>query len=83
MIVETPKLLPENVSMPCYACGNESATHLCKYKMGELSIQVCLCKACMQMDTAQLLKNTIGIQEVSFPQVDRYLPSKKAVAVAG
>lgn len=82
MIIETPKQLPESVRMPCYACGDESATHVCKYKMGELAIQVCLCKACMQMDTSQLLKNTVGIQEVSFPQVNRYLVSKKTAAVA-
>jgi len=82
MITEAPKQLPENVTMSCYACENEPATHVCRYKLGELSIQVCLCEQCMQMDTRQLLKNTIGIQEVTHPLVDSYLAGKDPVALA-
>lgn len=82
MIVEAPKPLPGDISMNCYACMVVPATHVCKYKVGELSIQVCLCERCMQMDTEQLLKKTIGIQEVSHPEVDSFLPSKRAIAMA-
>lgn len=80
MIIESPKLLPDNVSMTCYACAKELATHVCKYIVGELNVQVCLCEVCMQMDTEELLKSTIGIQEVSHPLVDSYLSSKKTAA---
>lgn len=82
MIIEAPRMLPGNVSMTCYACSKEPATHVCRYKVGELAIQVCLCEQCMQMDTEQLLKNTIGLQEVSDPLVDSYLSSKKEVVLA-
>lgn len=64
MITETPKRLPEHLSMPCYACEKRTATHVCRYKVGELAVQVCLCPDCMQIDTHCLLKNTIGIQDV-------------------
>lgn len=62
MIAECPQPLHEDLNIPCYACESENATHVCRYKVGELSVQVCLCCECMQMDTQSLLKNTIGIQ---------------------
>ncbi|RJQ72778.1 MAG: hypothetical protein C4519_18385 [Desulfobacteraceae bacterium] len=64
MISEPPKRLPEHLNMPCYACEKQTATHVCRYKLGDLAVQVCLCPECMQMDTHRLMKNTIGIQEV-------------------
>lgn len=64
MQIITPKPLPENLQMPCYACETEPATHVCRYEIGELSIQVCLCRACMKIDTKRLLKSTVGLQEV-------------------
>jgi hypothetical protein len=64
MITETPKRLPMHLSMPCYACEERSATHVCRFKVGELTVQVCLCPLCMQIDTLCLLKNTIGIQDI-------------------
>ena len=66
MLIETPKRLPENMEMLCYACEEESATHLCRYQIGELNVQVCLCDLCMKIDTKRLLENTIGIQELSY-----------------
>ena len=63
MIAETPKPLPEALDMPCYVCEAHPATHVCRYKLGELAVQVCLCGQCMQMDTQRLLEQTIGIQE--------------------
>lgn len=63
MEVIAPKPLPENLQMPCYACEIHSATHVCRYNVGELAIQVCLCKECMKIDTKCLLKSTVGLQE--------------------
>ncbi len=82
MIAEEPKPIPENLQMPCYACENEPATHLCKFKVGELSVQVCLCPACMKLDTHYLLRNTIGIQEVDQADTDRFLSRNHPVALA-
>jgi hypothetical protein len=80
MIAETPKRLPENMGMPCYACETRAATHVCRYKIDELAIQVCLCAECMQMDTQRLLKNTIGIQEVASINASNYLVHKRIPA---
>lgn len=68
--------------MPCYACEAQPATHICKFKIGELSVQVCLCNSCMKMDTQRLLKNTIGIQEVNQIDMERALSADEPVAVA-
>ncbi len=67
MRIETPQPLPDGVHMPCYACEKLLATHVCRFKVGELNIQVCLCPECMKMDTASLLKHTIGIQGLTDP----------------
>jgi hypothetical protein len=64
MIAESTKPLPENLSMLCYVCNAHPATHLCKYKVGEMSVQVCLCRECMQIDSRHLLEQTIGIKDV-------------------
>ena len=76
MIAETPKRLPENLGMPCYACETRPATHVCRYKIDELGIQVCLCAECMQIDTQRLLKSTIGIQDVVYSGISNYLVQK-------
>ena len=62
MIAEPPKRLPENLSMPCYVCDIRPATHICRYEVSEMAVQVCLCDECMQIDTRRLLEHTIGIQ---------------------
>jgi hypothetical protein len=63
MQIISPKPLPTELYMPCYACETEPATHVCRFHIGELFVQVCLCQACMKIDTDRLLKNTIGLQE--------------------
>jgi hypothetical protein len=73
MLVQKPRLLPENLNMPCYCCEKEPATHLCRYKIGELTVQVCLCPECMKIDTGCLLKNTVGIQETTERPGSNYL----------
>jgi hypothetical protein len=73
MIAEPPKSLPNNLGMPCYACQKQLATHVCRYRIGELAVQVCLCPECMQMDTQRLLKNTIGIQDIGAHATLNYL----------
>lgn len=62
-----PQKLPADLDMPCYACNDRPATHVCRYEVGELSVQVCLCDECMKIDTECLLKNTIGIQDFAVP----------------
>lgn len=63
MITECPQPLHKDLNIPCYACESQPATHVCRYKVDELNVQVCLCCDCMQIDTRHLLKNTIGIQD--------------------
>jgi hypothetical protein len=62
---QDPQKLAENLMIPCYACENRPATHVCRYQVGELAVQVCLCDSCMKIDSACLLKNTVGIQELA------------------
>ena len=64
---QDPKKLADNLMIPCYACEDQPATHVCRYQVGELAVQVCLCDSCMKIDTACLLKDTIGIQELASP----------------
>ena len=73
MQIISPKPLPTDLRMPCYACETEPATHVCRYHIGELFVQVCLCRACMKIDTDRLLKSTIGLQalEGDFPEALR------------
>ena len=78
MQIKAPKPLPVDLRMPCYACETEPASHVCRYHIGELSVQVCLCKACMKMDTDRLLKGTIGLQELEGPMPDHYRIHKYA-----
>ena len=70
MQIKSPKPLPVDLRIPCYACESEPATHVCRFHIGELFVQVCLCRACMKIDTDRLLKNTIGLQalEGEFPE---------------
>lgn len=75
MKCEETQRLPEDLQMPCYACEKQSATHVCRYRVGELGVQVCLCDECMKMDTACLLKNTIGIQDFTAPFSSQSLES--------
>lgn len=81
MLSHPPKPLPENVQMPCYACELSPATHVCRFQVGELAIQVCLCEDCMKMDTTRLLKNTIGIQGIAEKPVVNYLVEKPISAM--
>jgi hypothetical protein len=73
MQIQSPKPLPADLYMPCYACETEPATHVCRFHIGELSVQVCLCQTCMKIDTDRLLKSTIGLQalEGEFPMAHR------------
>jgi hypothetical protein len=74
MHIKSPKPLPVDLRIPCYACEIEPATHVCRFHIGELFVQVCLCRACMKMDTDRLLKNTIGLQalESESPEAFRF-----------
>lgn len=65
MEVQDPKPLPLGMNLSCYACESAVAAYLCRYTIDELSVQVCLCRDCMNLDTNALLKNTIGIDDLS------------------
>jgi hypothetical protein len=67
MMTEEPKPLPRDLYMPCYSCEERRATHVCRYKIGELAVQVCLCAECMKIDTMRLLKKTIGLRGITAP----------------
>jgi hypothetical protein len=69
MQIKSPKPLPVDLHMPCYACETTPATHVCRFYIGELFVQVCLCQACMKIDADRLIKSTIGLQtlEGEFP----------------
>ena len=61
MFTHSPKKLSENIKIECYCCGERSATHLCRFRLGQLPVQVCLCEACMQLDTAEVFEKTLGL----------------------
>jgi hypothetical protein len=65
MFVLPPQPLPQSVQLACYACESRSASHVCRFKVGELAIQVCLCTECMNIDTRRILTDTVGIANVS------------------
>ncbi len=73
MKAESPKRLPAELNISCYACEVQKAVYLCRYAVGELAVQVCLCRDCMKLDTNHLLKNTIGIQEHASQLASDYL----------
>jgi hypothetical protein len=62
MQINNQKKLPEGIYMQCYACEDLQATHVCRFQLDDLMVQVCLCVDCMKIDTQQLIKNTIGIE---------------------
>ena len=65
MITEDYKPLPQSLEIPCYACERNTASHVRRLKIGEMTVQVCLCAQCMRIDTQRLLNHTIGIAETA------------------
>jgi hypothetical protein len=61
MFTHSPKKLSDNIDIDCYCCGSHTATHLCRFRLGELPVQVCLCRACMRLDTAEVFEKTLGL----------------------
>lgn len=55
--------LPVSIQMRCHACESHQATYVCRFHIDDLKVQVCLCTECMKLDTQQLIKNTLGIEE--------------------
>jgi uncharacterized CHY-type Zn-finger protein len=73
MTAYNAKELPASIKMSCYACGDLQATHVCRYQLEDLRVQVCLCGQCMKMDTEFLLKNTLGIENPPNTSAPDYL----------
>jgi hypothetical protein len=72
MQINDTKELPVGIKMQCYVCNDLPATHVRRYKIDDLMVQVCLCRQCMQIDTEDLIKNTLGIREPSSETARRY-----------
>ena len=54
------KELSQSIDIKCYACHDQKATHLCRFKMGDMLVQFCLCPSCMQLDTQLLFERALG-----------------------
>jgi len=77
MITENTKPLPRKLAIPCYSCEKRLASHVRRLKVGELTVQVCLCPQCMKMDTVRLLNNTVGIEETGDLAAGRRTTAKR------
>lgn len=78
MFTHAPKQLSENIGIDCYCCDSRTATHLCRFRLGELPVQVCLCEACMQLDTVEVFEKTLGIsylEDYSLVAANNRLPT--------
>jgi hypothetical protein len=78
MFTHAPKKLSENIDIDCYCCDSRTATHLCRFRLGELPVQVCLCEACMQLDTMEVFEKTLGLsymEDCSLVAADNPLPT--------
>ena len=62
MFVEEPKKLSPAINIDCYCCEKQKAEYRCRFRLGELMVQICLCQTCMNYDATYLFKNTIGLQ---------------------
>ncbi len=72
MLIEEPKKLSPSVQIDCYCCENERAEYRCRFRMGELQIQVCLCRFCIQYDTTYLFESTVGLPyQKPLPDLDQ------------
>jgi hypothetical protein len=78
MFTQPPKELSENIHIDCYCCGVQVATHLCRFRLGQLPVQVCLCQACMQLDTAEVFEKTLGI---SYPEDTTFVETANVMPV--
>jgi hypothetical protein len=77
MFTHSPKELSENIRIDCYCCGERIATHLCRFRLGQLPVQVCLCQTCMQLDTSEVFEKTLGISyrgDSTFIETPNLLP---------
>lgn len=73
MQINDQKKLAADIYMRCYACEDQRATHVCRFQLDDLMVQVCLCSDCMKMDTQYLIKNTIGIEAPTTTAASDYL----------
>jgi len=61
MFAEEPKKLSPVLNVDCYCCEDQKAEYRCRFKLGELMVQICLCSICINYDTHYLFENTIGL----------------------
>ena len=73
MEIQNTRLLPQELNLVCYVCEAETAVFLCKFNVDDLAVQVCLCPNCMKLDTSEVIRNTIGIQEHTPVRASSYL----------
>jgi hypothetical protein len=60
ILIEQPKRLSSNNSLQCFSCKVNRASHVCRFKWEEVTIQACLCLDCMGLETALLFEKVLG-----------------------
>jgi hypothetical protein len=60
ILIEQPKRLSNNSSLRCFSCKTDRASHVCRFKFEEVTVQACLCSECMELETALLFENVLG-----------------------
>jgi hypothetical protein len=61
MFAEEPKRLSPALKISCYCCEDQKAEYRCRFKLGELMVQICLCSICINYDEPYLFENTVGL----------------------
>jgi hypothetical protein len=71
ILIEQPKCLPSNSSLQCFSCKTRPASHVCRFKFEEVTVQACLCLDCMELENALLCENVLGYRDRrNYPEWD-------------
>lgn len=60
VLIEQPKRLAIDSSLQCFSCKVNPASHVCRFKWDEVTVQACLCPECMGLETAPLFEKVLG-----------------------
>ena len=60
ILIEQPKRMSNNGSLRCFSCKTKPASHVCRFKFEEVTVQACLCLDCMELETALLFEKVLG-----------------------
>jgi hypothetical protein len=71
ILIEQPKRLANKSSLQCFSCKTKPASHICRFKFEEVTVQACLCLDCMELETALLCENVLGYRDrCNYPEGD-------------